>query len=196
MLQNSSSSTLILPYGYQIDLDFIKYCENVNNVDPTDAELQRRNRRRQRQSMEVMLGIQFEMQQQMNQATEFWDKKAPEPPPRTHLHTIESPIVPKLTARQHVDTKWDPALSEVVSDFERTFERSKKGKEVVNKKERVERMKERSKSKSREDFLNGEFYFFLSNVLVTLPRCLAKGEGLKKFPTQKMFNAKNQFIVL
>lgn len=155
-LQHSSSTTLILPYGYQIDLDFIKYCENVANIDPTDAELQRRNRRRQRQSMEVMLGIQFEMQQQMNQASEFWDKKAPEPPPRTHLHTIESPIVPKLTSRQQLETKWDPALSEVVDDFEKTLERSKKVKENVNKREKGERIKERSKSRSKENLLNGE----------------------------------------
>ncbi|KAL7014324.1 hypothetical protein ACKWTF_015862 [Chironomus riparius] len=154
-LQNSSSSTLILPYGYQIDLDFIKYCENISNVDHSDAELQRKNRRRQRQSMEVMLGIQFEMQQQMNQASEFWEKKAPEPPPRTHLHSIESPIVPRLTTRQQLEAKWDPEMSEVVDDFEKTLERSKKVKENVNKREKGERMKDgsRSRSRSKENLL-------------------------------------------
>jgi hypothetical protein len=106
--------------------------------------------------MEVMLGIQLEMQQQMNQASEFWEKKAPEPPPRTHLHSIESPIVPKLTSRQQLETKWDPALSEVVDDFEKTLERSKKVKEDVKK---VERMKDgsRSRSRSKENLFNGEF---------------------------------------
>lgn len=127
---NGTPSTYHLPYGYQIDLDFIRYCENLNNVDPTTAELQRRHRRRQRQSMEVMLGIQLEMQQQMNESGEFWDKKPPEPPVRTHSHHVESPIVPKLTSRV---TQWDPALSDVVSDFEKTLERSKKGKEIPTK---------------------------------------------------------------
>jgi len=95
----------------------------------------------------------------MNQASEFWEKKAPEPPPRTHLHSIESPIVPKLTTRQQMETKWDPALSEVVDDFEKTLERSKKVKENVNKREKVERMKDgsRSRSRSKENLLNGEF---------------------------------------
>lgn len=130
---NDTRSTLNLPYGYQIDLDFIGYCENVANVDHTDAEMQRKNRRRQRQSMEVMLGIQLEMQQQMNDFGEIWEKKPPEPPPRSHLHTVESPIVPKLTSRV---TQWDPALSDVVNDFERTLERSKKGKESSNRTER------------------------------------------------------------
>lgn len=145
----NSSSTLILPYGYQIDLDFIRYCENLANIDAsfvTDAEIQRRNRRRQRQSMEVMLGIQLEMQQQMNhQMNEIYNnnKTPPDPPPRTHLHSIESPIVPKyvpIAVRQN-DTKWDPAFSEVVSDFERTLERSKKGKKSAT---------QRDRSKSRE----------------------------------------------
>lgn len=57
---------LLLPYGYQIDLDFITYCEQLNNLDPSDGQLQRRNRRRQRQSREMMLGIQQQMQLQMD----------------------------------------------------------------------------------------------------------------------------------
>lgn len=178
-LQNSNSSTLILPYGYQIDLDFIKYCENLANIDLTDAELQRRNRRRQRQSMEVMLGIQLEMQQQMNQATEFWDRKAPEPPPRTHLHPIESPIVPKVTARQQMETKWDPALSEVVSDFEKTLERSKKDKENGKK---VDKIKARSRSRSKEDLLNGKWkYYLVSHMLDLILKITA---NLKNFRQQ------------
>lgn len=43
------------PYGYHIDLDFVKYCEElaVNAAQPNA----RRDRRRKRQSIEVMLGI-------------------------------------------------------------------------------------------------------------------------------------------
>ena len=136
--RTQSPSCLILPYGYQIDLDFIKYCENLTQPDQTDAELQRRQRRRQRQSMEVMLGIQMEMQQQMDQLSDIWERQPPQPPPRTHHHhhSIESPIVPyymKHQKHQTSSTKWDPSLYDVVDDFERTLERSKKGKENENR---------------------------------------------------------------
>lgn len=134
-----SPSCYMLPYGYQIDLDFIKYCENLTQPDPTDAELQRRQRRRQRQSMEVMLGIQLEMQQQMDQLNDFWERKPPEPPPRTHIHQIESPIVPYYAKQRKYEagTKWDPSLHDVVDDFEKTLERSKKGKEKENRREKA-----------------------------------------------------------
>lgn len=46
------------PYGYHIDLDFIRYCEELakNGKKPTNKQLERRNKRRQRKSLEVMLG--------------------------------------------------------------------------------------------------------------------------------------------
>lgn len=42
------------PYGFHIDLDFIRYCEELaaNGKKPS------RNKRRQRKSMEVMLGFE------------------------------------------------------------------------------------------------------------------------------------------
>lgn len=89
--------------------------------------------------MEVMLGIQLEMQQQMDQLNDFWEKKPPEPPPRTHIHAIESPIVPYYAKQRKHDTestKWDPSLNDVVDDFEKTLERSKKGKEKENRREK------------------------------------------------------------
>ncbi len=55
------------PYGYHIDLDFVRYCETLASVVPSDGELKRRDRRRQRKSMEVMLG--FEQIMQMQQIT-------------------------------------------------------------------------------------------------------------------------------
>lgn len=57
------------PYGYHIDLDFVRYCE-VLTQEPKEpgasqSQRQRRDRRRQRRSMEVMLGFEqiVEMQQ-------------------------------------------------------------------------------------------------------------------------------------
>lgn len=55
------------PYGYHIDLDFVRYCETLASAVPSDGELKRRDRRRQRKSMEVMLG--FEQIIQMQQIT-------------------------------------------------------------------------------------------------------------------------------
>lgn len=45
------------PYGYHIDLDFVRYCESLANTKPSEEELQRRSRRRSRKSMEFMLGL-------------------------------------------------------------------------------------------------------------------------------------------
>lgn len=47
------------PYGYHIDLDFVNYCEQLaaNARPQSDEQRQRREKRRQRKSMEVMLGV-------------------------------------------------------------------------------------------------------------------------------------------
>lgn len=63
------------PYGYHIDLDFIRYCEELaaNVQRPTNEQMQRRNKRRQRKSLEVMLGfndqlvLDYEQQQKLKQ---------------------------------------------------------------------------------------------------------------------------------
>ena len=89
-----------------------------------------------------MLGHKdLEMQQQMDQLNEFWERKPPEPPPRTHHHiqSVESPIVPyyaKQRKHETGSTKWDPSMTDVVDDFEKTLERSKKGKEHENRREK------------------------------------------------------------
>lgn len=67
------------PYGYHIDLDFIRYCEELAaNVErPTNEQMQRRNKRRQRKSLEVMLGfndqllLDYEQQQKQNHRNEY-----------------------------------------------------------------------------------------------------------------------------
>ncbi|XP_066998159.2 KN motif and ankyrin repeat domain-containing protein 2 isoform X2 [Anabrus simplex] len=46
------------PYGYHIDLDFVRYCEALSQGNEVSASKQRRReRRRQRHSMEVLLGL-------------------------------------------------------------------------------------------------------------------------------------------
>lgn len=46
------------PYGYHIDLDFIQYCESLANWKPSKEQLLRRDKRRSRKSLEVMLGLE------------------------------------------------------------------------------------------------------------------------------------------
>lgn len=46
------------PYGYHIDIDFVRYCEAVAIAQLSDGQRQRRYRRRQTKSMEVMLGLE------------------------------------------------------------------------------------------------------------------------------------------
>jgi hypothetical protein len=46
------------PYGYHIDLDFVRFCEALSQGREMSASKQRRRERRlQRQSMEVLLGL-------------------------------------------------------------------------------------------------------------------------------------------
>lgn len=45
------------PFGYHIDLDFINYCQSLGKEVPSPGQKLRRDRRRQRQSMEIMLGL-------------------------------------------------------------------------------------------------------------------------------------------
>lgn len=47
------------PYGYHIDLDFVRYCETLAKGVTGDAasKQRRKERRRQRKSMEVLLGL-------------------------------------------------------------------------------------------------------------------------------------------
>lgn len=48
------------PFGFHIDLDFIRYCEELaaNGKCVSSKQLDRRNKRRQRKSLEVMLGFE------------------------------------------------------------------------------------------------------------------------------------------
>ncbi|XP_011209133.2 uncharacterized protein LOC105230196 isoform X1 [Bactrocera dorsalis] len=76
------------PYGYHIDLDFVRYCESLANAKPSEEELQRRSRRRSRKSMEFMLGLDAMFEQ--------WDAAArvqavPEVP-----YESDSPDSPRL----------------------------------------------------------------------------------------------------
>lgn len=52
------------PYGYHMDLDFVNYCEKLARVSSSlsEEQIQRRNRRRQRKSMNILLGTETQLQ--------------------------------------------------------------------------------------------------------------------------------------
>ncbi|XP_016974102.1 KN motif and ankyrin repeat domain-containing protein 2 isoform X3 [Drosophila rhopaloa] len=57
-MSRSVRSCNCCPYGYHIDLDFVRYCEALAHEKPSEEEQRRRDRRRSRKSMEFMLGFE------------------------------------------------------------------------------------------------------------------------------------------
>ncbi|KAH8401702.1 hypothetical protein KR009_007405, partial [Drosophila setifemur] len=57
-MSRSVRSCSCCPYGYHIDLDFVRYCEALAHEKPSEEEQRRRDRRRSRKSMEFMLGFE------------------------------------------------------------------------------------------------------------------------------------------
>ncbi|XP_037044610.1 uncharacterized protein LOC119080396 isoform X1 [Bradysia coprophila] len=112
------------PYGYHIDLDFLRYCETLANVVPSDGELKRRDRRRQRKSMEVMLG--FEQIIQLQQITPVIEETTPDfetsSPNWSQLSNGYKETQNNTRARSEFVRD---ALEDVCDDFERTLERTK-----------------------------------------------------------------------
>nr|XP_022914795.1 KN motif and ankyrin repeat domain-containing protein 1-like [Onthophagus taurus] len=87
------------PYGYHIDLDFVRYCESICQSERTSSISRRKDRRRQRQSMDVLLGL-----------APSTPTPVPEKPPSAPGF-VQSPTV-------------SSTLSDVVFDFEKTLQRT------------------------------------------------------------------------
>ncbi|KAL3289566.1 hypothetical protein HHI36_022982 [Cryptolaemus montrouzieri] len=93
------------PYGYHIDLDFVRYCESISKeADRTGSVKRRKDRRRQRKSMEVLLGLSTISEQSYAKPSE--------------------PISPIVEAENRLLQKQD-SFDNVIDDFEKTFQRSK-----------------------------------------------------------------------
>lgn len=65
-MSNTFKECECCPYGYHMDLDFVSYCEALEHVNTTlsKEQNQRRFRRRQRKSIEVLLGLDDEINYQ------------------------------------------------------------------------------------------------------------------------------------
>ncbi|KRT79272.1 Ankyrin repeat-containing protein [Oryctes borbonicus] len=97
------------PYGYHIDLDFVRYCDSIGQTERTASIKRRKDRRRQRQSMDVMLGLA---------------------PPISQNNETQLPQIVSYNHQEKLDSRkcaliQDTTLNEAVSDFEKTFQRSK-----------------------------------------------------------------------
>ena len=115
--RTSGNSTKLIncgccPYGYHIDLDFINYCEQLaaNAQPPSSEQRQRRDKRRQRKSMEVMLGFgeQLALQQRQLERQEEISKLFP--------------IVPEVSALTPDQASGDLRLSHFISGQTHEFD--------------------------------------------------------------------------
>ncbi|XP_044256922.1 KN motif and ankyrin repeat domain-containing protein 2-like [Tribolium madens] len=98
------------PYGYHIDLDFVRYCETISQeADRTGSIKRRKDRRRQRQSMEVLLGITPPVLAALEQS----------------YKTIQEQETPKIIQTSSQLPVSQDAFDDAISDFERTLQRSK-----------------------------------------------------------------------
>ncbi|XP_030748449.1 KN motif and ankyrin repeat domain-containing protein 2 [Sitophilus oryzae] len=102
------------PYGYHIDLDFVRYCESISKEDKnrTGSIKRRKDRRKQRQSMEMLLGLTPPVLAVLDEAYK------PE-------YLQKSPKIIQKTNRQELQFPFTDGFDDAVSDFERALQRSK-----------------------------------------------------------------------
>nr|XP_023014513.1 KN motif and ankyrin repeat domain-containing protein 2 isoform X1 [Leptinotarsa decemlineata] len=108
------------PYGYHIDLDFVRYCESIiKEADNRTGSIKRRkDRRRQRQSMEVLLGLTPPVLAILEQSYKPIEEQDSSP------SSLLSPPLNSNTQQSKYAYTSD-GFDDAVSDFERTLHRSK-----------------------------------------------------------------------
>ncbi|KAK1131522.1 hypothetical protein K0M31_017799 [Melipona bicolor] len=133
---STGSKCLCCPYGYHIDLDFVRYCEAVAAGSAGDRSSierrKKRERRRQCQSMEVLLGLVSPTLA----GIEAELTKIPQGPATTNGVTSSSRSSHDKPGYAQVSTALD--LSDVVGDFEATLRRSSRSTNTSDKQERSE----------------------------------------------------------
>ncbi|XP_065559596.1 KN motif and ankyrin repeat domain-containing protein 1-like isoform X2 [Artemia franciscana] len=109
------------PYGFHIDLDFIRFCENMTTgVRRRPVSEARRARRRQTSSMEVMLGLIPALP--VSQNLPSGNLASPGTPSRKVA--IRTPL-PTIPQESKDSAKVDGELYDVLGRFEATLEESK-----------------------------------------------------------------------
>lgn len=129
---STGSKCLCCPYGYHIDLDFVRYCEAVAAGSTSDRlsteRRKKRERRRQCQSMEVLLGL-------VSPALAGIEAELSKIPQECrNANGVATLLKSNYTSpmRQQKDSRPSPVvdLSDVVGDFEATLKRSSRSSKV------------------------------------------------------------------
>ncbi|XP_043281489.1 KN motif and ankyrin repeat domain-containing protein 2 isoform X2 [Venturia canescens] len=122
---STGSKCLCCPYGYHIDLDFVRYCEAVaadttSDNKSTIERRKKRERRRQCQSMEILLGL-------VDPVLEGLENQLPEIA-QDNLTGNGVTTLPRSCHTRPLNVQHTPALdlSDVVGDFEATLRRLSK----------------------------------------------------------------------
>lgn len=137
---STGSKCLCCPYGYHIDLDFVRYCEAVAAGSASDRlsteRRRKRERRRQCQSMEVLLGL-------VSPALTGIEAELTKIP--QECTTVNGVLTLSKSnhlspLRQRTDSRPSPVLdlSDVVGDFEATLKRSSRSSKASERRFLVE----------------------------------------------------------
>lgn len=104
------------PYGYHIDLDFVRYCESISKEDKnrTGSIKRRKDRRKQRQSMEMLLGLTPPVLAVLDEAYN-----------KTNYSQESPKIIQKARQSPVQYFQLSDGFEDAVSDFERALQRSK-----------------------------------------------------------------------
>lgn len=107
------------PYGYHIDLDFVRFCESLakDGAEQSPTKRQRKERRRQRQSMEVLLGLTNPV---------IWNIEHLLPTIVQEPSPTSGETPPLLPVRTSSLSYGNEGLKKAVLDFEATLERTAK----------------------------------------------------------------------
>ena len=131
MRQQSDKFEIPLPFGYHMDLDFLRCCseEMVSGETLDRLKELRKQRRKQRKTLEALMGIrQEEMREKLRSETmttslSVATRNSPQQPKQ--LQTSQLLIRHKPDVALNTPEFVRDALKDAVKDFEKTLERSK-----------------------------------------------------------------------
>ncbi|XP_050314629.1 uncharacterized protein LOC126749060 isoform X2 [Anthonomus grandis grandis] len=113
------------PYGYHIDLDFVRYCESISKEDKnrTGSIKRRKDRRKQRQSMEMLLGLTPPVLAALDEAYKPCERVLKQ---KTQAQKFPKILKSTLLESPVENFRFNADFDDAVSDFEKALQRSKK----------------------------------------------------------------------
>lgn len=160
------------PYGFHIDLDFIRYCEELaaNGKSPSSKQIDRRNKRRQRKSMEVMLG--FEEQWILNYENDLQASKH-KPHFQTLYEVSANSLIVLQVQKKHCLQIFDGSNQKSLSPYDNVEYENNLDK--ASTREHIVSSQDIANSKNQGDFVNSTLYDVYSDFERTLERTSTRG---------------------